>query len=55
LKDMAERHGRGEKVPASFATTLLHRSGALVATELAQSRTTLYGQPVIVTRVSDIS
>jgi two-component system cell cycle sensor histidine kinase/response regulator CckA len=55
LKDMAGRRVRGEKVPASFATKLLHRSGALVATELAQSRTTLDGQPVIVTFVSDIS
>jgi two-component system, cell cycle sensor histidine kinase and response regulator CckA len=55
LKEMATRRAAGEKVPGSFETVLLHRSGARIAIELAQSRTTLDGQPITVTFVSDIS
>jgi two-component system, cell cycle sensor histidine kinase and response regulator CckA len=55
LKEMATRRAAGEKVPASFETVLLHRSGARIAIELAQSRATLDGQPITVTFVSDIS
>jgi two-component system, cell cycle sensor histidine kinase and response regulator CckA len=55
LKEMASRRARGQKVPGSFESVLLHRSGARIAIELAQSRTVLDGQPVTVTFVSDIS
>jgi len=55
LQAMAGQHADGEKVPSSFETVLLHRSGARIAVELAQSRTMLDGHPVAVTFVSDIS
>jgi two-component system cell cycle sensor histidine kinase/response regulator CckA len=55
LKEMASRRGQGEKLPGSFETVLLHRSGARISIELAQSRTMLDGHPVTVTFVSDIS
>jgi len=55
LKDMASRRANGEKVPGSFETVLLHRTGARIAIELAQSRTMLDGYPVTVTFVNDIS
>jgi len=55
LKEMATRRAAGEKVPGSFETVLLHRSGARIAIELAQSRTVLDGHPITVTFVSDIS
>jgi two-component system, cell cycle sensor histidine kinase and response regulator CckA len=55
LKEMAIRRAAGEKVPGSFETVLLHRSGARIAIELSQSRTMLDGHPVTVTFVSDIS
>jgi two-component system, cell cycle sensor histidine kinase and response regulator CckA len=55
LKEMANKRAAGEKVPSSFETVLLHRSGARIAIELAQSRTTLDGQPITITFVSDIS
>jgi PAS domain S-box-containing protein len=55
LKDMAAQRARGDKVPASFETTLLHRSGARIVAELAQSRAVLDGSPVTVTFVSDVS
>jgi PAS domain S-box-containing protein len=55
LREMAMRRSGGEKVPGSFETVLLHRSGARIAIELAQSRTVLDGHPVTVTFVNDIS
>jgi len=55
LKDMATRRAAGQRVPSSFETVLLHRSGARINIELAQSRTVLDGHPVTVTFVSDIS
>ena len=55
LKQMAARRAAGEKVPGSFETVLLHRSGARIAIELAQSRAMLDGQPIAITFVSDIS
>ena len=55
LQEMATRRAAGERVPASFETVLLHRSGARIAIELAQSRTMLDGHPITVTFVSDIS
>jgi two-component system cell cycle sensor histidine kinase/response regulator CckA len=55
LKEMATRRAAGEKLPGSFETVLLHRSGARIAIELAQSRTMLDGHPITVTFVNDIS
>ncbi len=55
LQEMAARRAEGGKVPGSFETVLLHRSGARIAIELAQSRAVLDGHPVIVTFVNDIS
>lgn len=55
LKEMAALRAAGEKVPGTFETVLLHRSGARIAIELAQSRTLLDGHPVTVTFVNDIS
>jgi len=55
LKEMAAQRAKGEKVTGTFETVLLHRSGARVAIELAQSRTLLDGHPVTVTFVNDIS
>jgi len=56
LKAMdAERRVEGRKVPATFETVLLHRSGARISIELSQSRTVLGGHPVVVTFVNDIS
>jgi len=55
LRDMAERRRRGEKVPGTFQTLLLHRSGARIPIELSQSRAVLDGQTVTVTFVNDIS
>jgi two-component system, cell cycle sensor histidine kinase and response regulator CckA len=55
LKEMAAQRAQGQKLPGSFETVLLHRSGARIAIELAQSRTMLDGHPVIVTFVNDIS
>ncbi len=55
LQGMAARRANGEKVPSSFETVMLHRSGASIAIELAQSRSILDGHPVVITFVSDIS
>jgi two-component system, cell cycle sensor histidine kinase and response regulator CckA len=55
LKAMAEQRAAGGKLPGSFETVLLHRSGARIAIELAQSRTMLDGHPITVTFVNDIS
>jgi two-component system, cell cycle sensor histidine kinase and response regulator CckA len=55
LQEMARQRAAGQKVPGSFETVLLHRSGARIAIELAQSRTLLDGHPVTVTFVNDIS
>lgn len=56
LKAMAvQRRVNGRKIPATFETVLLHRSGARISIELAQSRTRLDGHPVVVTFVNDIS
>jgi PAS domain S-box-containing protein len=55
LQSMAALRATGEKIPGSFETVLLHRSGARIAIELSQSRTTLDGSPVTVTFVNDIS
>lgn len=56
LKAMAnQRRVEGQKVPATFETVLLHRSGARISIELAQSRAELDGHPVVVTFVNDIS
>ena len=55
LRKMAAEGASGKKIPGSFETVLLHRSGARIAIELAQSRTVLDGHSIIVTFVSDIS
>src|SRR5882672_4096943 len=55
LKEMAQQRAAGGKLPGSFETMLLHRSGARIAVELAQSRTMLDGHPITVTFVNDIS
>src|SRR5262249_43088650 len=55
LKQMFERRADGERPPGSFETVLLHRSGARISVELAQSRTELDGHPVTVTFVNDVS
>ena len=55
LQQMAAQRANGEKLPGSFETLLLHRSGARIAIELAQSRTVLDGHAVTVTFVNDIS
>jgi two-component system, cell cycle sensor histidine kinase and response regulator CckA len=55
LQAMAAKRAAGEQVPGTFETVLLHRSGARVAIELAQSRTMLDGHPVTITFVNDIS
>jgi len=56
LKAMAaQRQLNGKKAPATFETVLLHRSGARIAIELAQSRAKLDGHPIVVTFVNDIS
>ena len=55
LKEMATRRALGEKLPGTFETVLLHRSGARIAIELAQSRAVLDGHPITVTFVNDIS
>ncbi|RYZ08246.1 MAG: PAS domain S-box protein [Myxococcales bacterium] len=55
LKDMAARRANGEKVPGRFETVLLHRSGARITIDLAQSRARWDGHPVTVTFVNDIS
>ena len=55
LQAMAAQSQQGQKVPGSFETVLLHRSGARIAIELAQSRSMLDGHPVTVTFVNDIS
>jgi PAS domain S-box-containing protein len=55
LKEMAEQRAQGHKLPSSFETVLLHRSGARISIEIAQSRAMLDGHPVVVTFVNDIS
>lgn len=55
LREMGERLRAGLKPPSSFETVLLHRSGARIAIELAQSRATLDGKLITVTFVNDIS
>jgi two-component system, cell cycle sensor histidine kinase and response regulator CckA len=55
LRAMSERSQAGAQLPSSFETVLLHRSGAHLAIELAQSRATLDGRSITVTFVNDIS
>jgi PAS domain S-box-containing protein len=55
LQQMMLQRQQGQKLPGTFETVLLHRSGARIAIELAQSRTVLDGHPVTVTFVNDIS
>jgi PAS domain S-box-containing protein len=55
LQQMMAQRQQGQKLPGTFETVLLHRSGARIAIELAQSRTMLDGHPVTVTFVNDIS
>ncbi len=55
LREMSARGAAGERIPGSFETLLLHRSGARVAVELAQSRASLDGHPIVVTFVNDVS
>ncbi len=55
LQRMAAQRANGEKLPGTFETLLLHRSGARIAIELAQSRSFLDGHSVTVTFVNDIS
>jgi PAS domain S-box-containing protein len=55
LQRMAAERANGAKINGSFETLLLHRSGARIAIELAQSRTVLDGHPITVTFVNDIS
>ena len=55
LRELAARVAQGEKPPSNFETVLLHKGGARIAIELAQSHTVLDGHPVTVTFVSDIS
>lgn len=55
LQQMMLQRRQGQKLPGTFETVLLHRSGARIAIELAQSRTVLDGHPVTVTFVNDIS
>src|SRR6188474_1708375 len=45
LKEMSLRSQGGEKLPSSFETVLLHKSGARLNIELAQSRTVIDGHP----------
>jgi PAS domain S-box-containing protein len=55
LRELAARRSNGEDVPTSLETALLHKSGARIAVELAQSRTEIAGHPITVTFVSDVS
>jgi PAS domain S-box-containing protein len=55
LQQMMLQRQQGQKLPGTFETVLLHRSGARISIELAQSRTVLDGHPVTVTFVNDIS
>lgn len=55
LREMGARRLEGQPLPSSFETVLVHRSGARIAIELAQSRTTLDGRLITVTFVNDIS
>jgi two-component system, cell cycle sensor histidine kinase and response regulator CckA len=55
LREMGAQLKSGAELAASFETLLMHRSGARVAIELAQSRTMLDGRLITVTFVNDIS
>ena len=55
LREMRAERLAGAQLPSSFETVLLHRSGARIAIELSQSRTTLDGRHITVTFVNDIS
>jgi PAS domain S-box-containing protein len=55
LREMWAQRQPGAQLPSSFETVLLHRSGARVAIELAQSRTTVDGRHITVSFVTDIS
>jgi PAS domain S-box-containing protein len=55
LRQLQEAPEAGGALPAAFETVLLHRSGARVAIEVAQSRAQLDGRSITVTFVNDIS
>jgi two-component system cell cycle sensor histidine kinase/response regulator CckA len=55
LKAMATEREAGRKIPATFETVLLHRTGARISIELSQSRKLLDGRPVLITFVNDLS
>jgi PAS domain S-box-containing protein len=55
LREMLAQRADGAQLPSTFETVLLHRSGARIAIELAQSRTMLDGRHITVTFVNDIS
>jgi PAS domain S-box-containing protein len=55
LRELAVKRAQGEPMPTNFETLLLHKSGARLAVELAQSRTEIDGHPITVTLITDIS
>jgi len=55
LQALAAGAARGEQMPASLEVVLLHKTGARLTMELAQSRTVLDGHPITVTLVHDVS
>jgi PAS domain S-box-containing protein len=55
LKDFHERRRRGEKLPSSFETVVLNKSGERVPIEVIQSLTELDGKPVTISLFRDIS
>jgi two-component system cell cycle sensor histidine kinase/response regulator CckA len=55
FSELIARARAGQELPSSFETVLLHRSGAQIAIELSQSRTTLDGRLLTITFINDIS
>ncbi len=55
LLELTARRMAGEAIPSTLETVLVHRSGARIAIELAQSRAQLEGRTITVSFVSDIS
>ena len=54
LKELSMQAGQGN-LPTSLEVVLLHKSGARLTMELAQSRTVIDGHPITVTLVHDVS
>jgi two-component system, cell cycle sensor histidine kinase and response regulator CckA len=55
LQALAARTAQGEQPPTSLEVVLLHKNGARLTMELAQSRTVIDGHPITVTLVHDVS